>query len=267
MSHALFGAVAGAITMASLIPYVVSILRGTTIPARTTYLVKSVVGVLVLASYWSVGARDTAWTTLVFAVGPLLVWSLAIRRGIGGWTPLDRICLATALVALCGWFISDNPIVALLAGVSIKWLSILPTLTKLATLPASESRLSWLMALAGDAVNLLALTTFNPAIALPALNEVVLSATVTAALVGTTRTRSSAHEPIKAANAASTTPCNRRVHGGLTRAARLLKHRGQQSHNQRAAAHQSPRDNGAPETKQVRPCRPAHARTRQRTQG
>jgi hypothetical protein len=198
--HAEIGIVAGLLASVSVAPYITSILRGTTRPARTTYIVKSAIGLLLLISYVQVGARSTAWTVLVYAVSPLIILALSVRRGVGGWTPLDRTCLAAALVGFGLWHLVGRPVVAVYTGTLIKWVALLPTLAKLRSLPGSESRTSWGLAFLGDALNLFALSTLQPAIALPVLNELVMCAAVLAIMSWTTgrdslSTRDGSHPP------------------------------------------------------------------------
>lgn len=190
MYQQLIGAVAGVIAAISVIPYLYSIVKGETRPARATYAIKSLLGVLLLTSYLGVGARATAWTLLVFAFSPVVILSLSVRKGVGGWSPADRLCLFSALAAIVIWRQSHEAWTALLVAAAVKWIAHAPTLMKLHALPQSESRWSWALALSADALNLCALPHLRASLSLPVINEAVMSGVVVTLMVQQQKTRS-----------------------------------------------------------------------------
>jgi hypothetical protein len=108
----LLGVLAVLVGIADTIPYVRDTLRGATRPHRGTWLIWSVLAILVCLSQradggsWSLlmpGAQ-TVLTTLIFI--------LAIRRGAGGLTAGDAVMIAIAGGGVIGWILADEPIVA-----------------------------------------------------------------------------------------------------------------------------------------------------------
>ncbi len=192
MNRTLIGAGAAVIAAASVIPYLRAIARGSTRPALTTYIVKAVVGLTLVTSYFSTGARATAWTMLVFALSAIAIVALSARRGIGHWTRIDQATLTATLVGLVLWKQTANPEIALYTSASLKWMSLAPTLVKLHDYPGTENAPSWIMALSADTLNLFALPSLIPQMALPAVNEVILSAVVVLYLLHQTAQRKGA---------------------------------------------------------------------------
>src|SRR5262249_40191028 len=94
----LAGRLAGAITLAGFLPYVVSILRGRPRPTRATWWIWRVVGATLCASAFAAGAGESIWVPVSYVVGPFTVALLSLPGGEGGFSRLDRVCLAGAAV-------------------------------------------------------------------------------------------------------------------------------------------------------------------------
>ncbi|MDD5171877.1 MAG: hypothetical protein PHF60_02460 [Candidatus ainarchaeum sp.] len=155
---AFLGIAAGVIAIAAYIPYIRSIFRGRTRPNRATWLIWAVLGFIICASYWSVGARNTFWFTL--PVGTVVIALLSIKYGVGGWTPFDRLCLLGAASGLLLWWVSGIPFSALIVGILIDIIGYLPTMKKIWHDPASEDRLTWTMFFVASVLSLFALETW-----------------------------------------------------------------------------------------------------------
>ncbi|HEY4964056.1 MAG TPA: hypothetical protein VIH90_05155 [Candidatus Saccharimonadales bacterium] len=166
MNHVLIGQLAGALAILQIIPYVRSILRGDTKPERMSYLIWFIVDVVILSSYFAVGARTTIWAVLVFTVSKLLILGLSIKRGMGGVSHFDIGCFLLALVGIIIWISTKNALIALYFSTFVMLLGYLPTFKKAYLLPKTENRLSWVLATMASVLNLFALTTLMPSISL-----------------------------------------------------------------------------------------------------
>lgn len=178
MTKVLIGQIAGILAFVQVIPYVISILRGKTRPARMTYFIKSIVAIITISSYIEVGARTSIWNGLAFAFTALLIFGLSIKRGMGGFTRLDMICLALALVGIVLWISTKDAVLTLYLSIFIKTVATLPLFKKAYLHPATENKLSWYIVLVADILNLFALTSLTPAISLLPLFEAGYSAVV-----------------------------------------------------------------------------------------
>jgi hypothetical protein len=106
------GVLAVLVGIADTLPYVRDTLRGVTRPHRGTWLIWSVLAVVVCLSQRADGA---SWSLLMAGAQALLtslVFALAIRRGEGGVGVSDRILIAIAGGGVIGWIIAEEPIVA-----------------------------------------------------------------------------------------------------------------------------------------------------------
>ena len=84
------GLAAALVAIADTIPYVRDMLRGTTLPHRGTWLIWSLLSVLV---FFSQRADGASWSLVAAAMQVLLnglIFVLAVRRGVGGVSRADR---------------------------------------------------------------------------------------------------------------------------------------------------------------------------------
>lgn len=155
------GFAAGVLAVASCVPYMLSMIRGTATPNRATWWIWTMVGFITLASYNAGGARETLWVPAVCALGNLANALLALRYGEGGLTRFDLLCLGSAGLSLVLWKIFDSPMVGLVASLGTHFIGLLPTLKKIATRPESESKLAWSLGVAANGLNILAINHWN----------------------------------------------------------------------------------------------------------
>lgn len=106
------GVLAVVVGIADTIPYVRDTLRGATRPHRGTWLIWSVLAIVVCFSQRADGA---SWSLLMAAAQAILtslIFFLAVRRGEGGVSAGERVMLAIACGGVIGWISADEPIVA-----------------------------------------------------------------------------------------------------------------------------------------------------------
>lgn len=164
--HQVCGVIAGILSAAAFIPYIVSILRGKTKPSRVTWSIWVLVGVLICGSYTALGATSTAWVTFSYVIGPAVVAVLSFRRGVGGWEKLDIFCLCGVILGALLWWKFNSPLTALTINVAIDFLGLLPTIKKSWLKPREEDLLTWTVSASSAVMNLLALEKWTFALAL-----------------------------------------------------------------------------------------------------
>lgn len=197
MNSAQIGALAGAIALVSVIPYIVSILRGNTKPERTSYLIWFIVDAVGILSYISVGATTTIWTGLVSTLMGLLVLLLSIKHGMGGFSKFDLTCLALALFGIFIWVSTNDALLALYFVTFVKIIGYLPTIKKSYFLPKTENTLSWTLVASASILNLFALTSLQPRLVAPILCSAVLQSLVAYLLLFPARFRHTKKRPHK----------------------------------------------------------------------
>ena len=176
----LAGRLAGLLSLAAFVPYIIAILRGHTRPNRATWWIWTVNGLVLGASYYSSGAENTIWVPVSYAVGPLVTALLAIRHGEGGWTTLDRNCLLGAGSGLLLWWLFNSPLVALIMTLGVDFSGAVPTIRKAYRAPETEDRLAWALFIAGNTVNLAAVEQWQFAIGVYPVYMFLASGTIAA---------------------------------------------------------------------------------------
>ena len=167
MNHVLIGEVAGFFAVIQVIPYIVSIFRGHTKPERMTYFIWFFVDALSVSSYIAIGARTTIWTGLVYVFTGLAIFLLSLKYGMGGFSKLDIFCLFLSLIGVLTWVTTSSALLALCFSLLASKIGYLPTIKKAYFFPETENTLSWTMCAATSILNIFALTTLAPSIAIP----------------------------------------------------------------------------------------------------
>lgn len=175
----LVGQVAGGISFLAYILYYLSIIQGRTRPNRATWIILTVVGILIAASYYASGARNTMWVALAYTVGPLIAAILSLKYGVGGTTRFDIFCLIGCALSVALWIYFKNPLVVLIINIAIDFLGILPTLKKSYLDPASEDRLAWAVTTVSNVLNIFAIEAWIFSVAVYPVYMVVVNGLVT----------------------------------------------------------------------------------------
>jgi hypothetical protein len=111
------GLLAALVAIADTIPYVRDTLGRSTRPHRGTWLIWSVLALVVCFSQRADGA---SWSLVVAGTQAVLTTAilfLAIRLGTGGVSAADALMMGVAGAGVAGWLIADEPIVATLCVV------------------------------------------------------------------------------------------------------------------------------------------------------
>jgi hypothetical protein len=162
-----------------VIPYVVSILRGHTKPERTTYFIWLILNVVTTTSYIALGARTTIWTGIAYSFTAFIIFALSIKYGMGGFSTFDIVCFLLAMAGISIWLITKNTLLTFYFSTFVSFIAYLPTIKKVYFLPATENTLSWVMTVCTAVVNVFALTTLRPNVALPPIIGIFTAGTVT----------------------------------------------------------------------------------------
>lgn len=118
--------------------YVYDILKKGARPHRTTRFVVLIITAIVVASLYTQNS-SVVWLALISFISCLIIFTLSIKYGAGGWAKLDILCLIIALVGLVIWKITDNAELALYASIFADFTGYYPTLVKTFKYPKTES--------------------------------------------------------------------------------------------------------------------------------
>lgn len=158
----IFGILAGIVSFLAYIPYIISIIKKETQPSRSSWWIWSLIGLIILFSYYSVGARSTIWVPVVFFLCPLGVAILSLWFGEGQkLNKLDKTCIFGAFISLIPWIIFQSAKATLFINIFIDFLGFLPTFQKTFLNPLYENKTSWILFFFGSILNLLAIEGFS----------------------------------------------------------------------------------------------------------
>lgn len=158
--------------------YIYSTLKDKNKPNRATWFIWAFLGFILLFSYYSGGARETIPLLIVNQLGMCIIFLISLKFGEGGYTKFDIYCLFGAFVSILVWFISRNPLYALLFGILTDLFGALPTIKKSFVDPVHEDKITWILFLLGNSFNLLAIKNWNFEIYIYPLYMVLLCFTV-----------------------------------------------------------------------------------------
>lgn len=146
-------------------------------PNRVTWGVISVIGWTFLANNVAMGATDTLWLPMVYAVGPTIVAFISIQHGVGGKARGDIVAGTIAVLSLILWWwlgLTVGFTANLVADVAAIW----PTVRKAYLQPKSEDRIAWICTTIGCAINLVAVPVIWSGIGTYAFYQLVANGTV-----------------------------------------------------------------------------------------
>jgi len=151
-----FGAVAAVVAAPAYVFYIRGIRRGNTVPNLATWVIWSVVGPVIFASYVVTGARDSAMTALVYAVGPPVVLAFLCKRGIVRFDTKDKLFLVASVIGFALWIIFRNSMIALYINIIVDVGAAIPTIMDAWHTPELEDKTTWVFSTVATIINLFA---------------------------------------------------------------------------------------------------------------
>ena len=157
----LAGEIAGGFFFLAFFPYFIDILRHRTKPNKATWLIWTILGVLILLSYKSVGAHNTLPVAIAGAIGPFAILILSVWYGEGGTSKLDIAGLIGSAIGIGAWWLTTDPFVGLVLFLATDWIAAFLTIVKTWKDPKSESLLAWVLWFTSSLFQFAALTSWN----------------------------------------------------------------------------------------------------------
>lgn len=155
--RALFGFTAGVIAFAACVLYILSILKGKTVPSKTTWWIWSLVQVMLTVTFWqSAGDSNAIWVSVGYTTGTIIIALIATKYGESGWAKTDQYCLLLALASVGVWTLT-NTIFALLCVLIADIVGSIPTIKKSYREPWKEDLPAWGLGFTGNIINMFVL--------------------------------------------------------------------------------------------------------------
>jgi len=152
---ALLGQISGLFLIGGYIPYILELIKGKTVPNRTSWLIWSLSTILLLWSTHKTGTTEAIWVPVADALGCTIIFLLSIKRGTGGWAKTDLISLGVCVVSIILYFMTENALFILLLNLIIYTSGYIPTIQKSIHHPEEESFSAWSLFMIGVVLNLL----------------------------------------------------------------------------------------------------------------
>ncbi len=160
--HLFFAIAAGVFSVIAFVPYIRAIIKGQTKPSGASWWTWSLLAGITIASSRSAGAPIQvlilpAW--LCFS--QLGVAFLSLRYGDNNWDLLNKLCVGGALFGIVLWFITGQPLIALLLSVIADFFASIPNIRHVWTHPEQEDRLGWTLGWLSGVFEVLAISTWS----------------------------------------------------------------------------------------------------------
>ncbi len=172
-----WGLLGALLVLVSGVPYMWALCRRKIeAPVYSSWAINVGLTALQLFSYKGVGAHlDTTLSLLVvnFMTG-IVIFGLALRYGRWNWSLLDTIAVVGTCIGLMLWYVTSNPLTALMVSLGVDVVSTMPLIVKAWRKPKDEVLSTWGLATLGNASNMLALPGWSFGLAsFPVVNTIL----------------------------------------------------------------------------------------------
>ena len=160
------GVLAALVGIANTVPYVRDTVRRSTRPHRGTWLIWSVLAIVVCLSQRADGASWSLVMAGTHAVLNAVIFVLAIRLGRGRISASDTLTVAVAAAGVAGWLVADQPVVATLCVIGADLIAAAMMVPKTYRDPGSETLSTFAGASLGGALAAGSVGAIEPALLL-----------------------------------------------------------------------------------------------------
>lgn len=157
----IIGIISGVFAAISYIPYIADILRRKAKPERASWLIWSILFIIVTIAQYFEGARYSLIFTLFDGIGAFTIFVLSIKFGVGGLTKRDIRGLIAAAIGLLLWYLTSNPIFALILSIAVDGIAATLTVLKTFENPKSETYFMWSMVASAALLGMVAVGELN----------------------------------------------------------------------------------------------------------
>lgn len=160
--HFALGIAAGLIATGAIIPYLRDMVRGTTRPNIISWLIWTAVVSITAIAQVNAGASWSLFLLVGTILANLSVLALCLRGyGYRKVEVIDMVCLAFGVAAILFWWLTSNPITAIVLAVLADAIAYIPTYAKVRRHPDSEAQIYWAALVFADILALLSVTAFT----------------------------------------------------------------------------------------------------------
>lgn len=151
-----------AMTAAGYYFYLRDIFAGKTKPHAFSWLVWAALTAIAFFGQQSDHAGPGAWVTAATAAASIVIFVLAIKKGEKNITRSDKLNLLGAAAALALWFVTSDPLLAIILITIVDFLGFMPTIRKSYHKPHEETLVSYVLAGLKFVLAIMALDNYTP---------------------------------------------------------------------------------------------------------
>lgn len=156
---ALLSLTAGILYVVGYIPYIHSILKGTTKPVLSSWLIFATLDIITIAGMLS---KDVLSGQMIGATaGSGIIATLAFVRGTSGWKALDIVCVTGAVIGLLLWTFSGDATLSIFLNISVMFIGCIPTFVSAWKNPLHENKVTWLIQLVSCVLQVIAIPSWT----------------------------------------------------------------------------------------------------------
>lgn len=157
----LLGLISSVIAVGAYIPYFRDIFKGKTKPHIFSWFIWGLLGGITYIAQVVKGAGAGSWANGLTALICLVIAGLSITRGEKNITLTDKLSFGGAILALILWFLTKNPLSAVILACVIDTLAYVPTFRKAYKKPFEETLPAFITTTIGIIISLLALEAYS----------------------------------------------------------------------------------------------------------
>jgi hypothetical protein len=135
--------VSSVLTLASVIPYILEILRGKTKPRIVSWITWTLLTGIAAAASFADGQVPAAVLATCCTIATASVVLLGYRKGDRSLDKFDIVCMGGVVVGLILWLVFNSPAIAVLAAVTIDLVGALPTIRHSWQKPHEETAITF----------------------------------------------------------------------------------------------------------------------------
>ena len=139
------------------IPYIISIIKGTTKPHQFSWLVFAIMNGIVFFSQFLEGGRGSVIVYGLFFIGSTINFLLSLKYGVRDTSKWDKLLFGFALLTIVVWLITRSNATAIWLTILIDVFATSMIILKLRAEPHTEAPLPWVLATAATGFGLLTL--------------------------------------------------------------------------------------------------------------
>ncbi|QSZ41920.1 hypothetical protein GJV85_07310 [Sulfurimonas aquatica] len=154
------GLIAQLILAISILPYTISIFRGTVKPNRISWFIWSIIGFAFWLITPSTADEVTKMLTVIFMVNPSIIFILTIFKGENIKPDnLEKFSLIIGITAILIWYIfkDDSGLLPIIIAIIADFCALIPTLRFVFNSPHEERPLAWILFFLGSLIALFAI--------------------------------------------------------------------------------------------------------------